>query len=371
MGLGLAALTGLTTCAVASVSIWLVPAYLLLMVLIFAMPRPERAGSSATEPRAGTSGADAAESGQGLGEDRAVETGEPRPAAEPVPGIPTGEAAEAPTPGPDPAGAATAKPRRSRARSRKAAKSAVEPAPDASPVTWIRVGPGKFVRADAGVQDFPQAQAEEVAPATDAPEFAAGANPVIDALEGVAPAPWSPVPFEVPAEPGPLDPMEATPDGEETVPSSVEDVSGSVAEEYGIAPSAFGSEPPDFPAAEGLDHGVFEELVPPRADPVCIAGPDGLPSGRDACSGRLGSRRQRSWVRTAFLPAGIANVSQGRGSDPASWRRRVPSRPGPRTAVRCSSPLDPRLRQAARRASGRSRHVQRAFRSRSPPRRSA
>ena len=32
MGLGIAALTGLTTWAVASVSIWLVPAYLLLMV---------------------------------------------------------------------------------------------------------------------------------------------------------------------------------------------------------------------------------------------------------------------------------------------------------------------------------------------------
>jgi hypothetical protein len=378
VGLGLAALTGLTTWAVASVSIWLVPAYLLLMVLIFAMPRSERAGSPATGPSAGTSGADAAESGQGLGEDRAVEMGEPRPTAEPIPGIPTGEAAEAPTPRPDPAGAATAKPRRSRARSRKAAKTAVEPVPDASPVTWIRVGPGKFVRADAGVQDFPQAQAEAVAPATDAPEIAAapsdiaaGANPVIDALEGVAPAPWSPVPFEVPAEPVPLDPLEATPDGEETVPSSVEDVSGSVAEEYGIAPSAFGSETPDFPAAEGLDHGVFEELVPPRADPVCIAGPDGLPSGRDARSGRLGSRRQRSWARTAFLPAGIANGSPGRGSDPASSRRRVRSRPGPRTALRCSSPRDARLRQAARRASGRTRHVQRAFRSRSPPRRSA
>ncbi len=122
--------------------------------------------------------------------------------------------------------------------------------------------------------------------------------------------------------------MESTPDGEETVPSSVEEVSGSVAEEYGIAPSAFGSETPEFPAAESLDHGVFGKLVHPQADPVCIAEPDGLPPGGDA---QFGSAR----VATATIvganglpPRGIANASQGRGSDPSSLRRRVQSRPG-------------------------------------------
>jgi hypothetical protein len=438
VGLGIAVLTGLTTWAVASVSVWLVPVYLSLMVLTFAMPQAGRAELPVTEPSMGTSGADADASGQGPGEDRVDGTGEPRPDAEPVPDIPAGESAEAPTPQPDPAGTAAAKPKRSRSRSRKTAKSAVEPVPDVSSVTWIRVGPGKFVRADAGVQDPTQAQAEEVAPAanpaTDSPEPAADlsdvaadihpemgepdpavavdvhpetdglappvpssgevvpvadvstdapeheppaseiipdAGPVIDALEAVAPAPSPTVPFAVPEEPCPFDRLESTPAGEEMVASSVEEVSGSVAEEYGIAPSAFGPDSPEFPPARSLVPVVLDELVPPQSDPACIADPDGLPPGGDSLSDRLGARRQRSWVRTAFLPVGIANVSQGRGSEPASSRRRAHPRPGPRTAIRCSSPVDPRLRQAARRDSGRTQHFQRAWRPRSPPGRSA
>ncbi len=450
VGLGIAALTGLTSWAVASVSIWLVPAYLLLMVVTFAMPRGERAASPAADPRAGTSGADADESGRGMGEDHADGMGEPRPEADPVPDIPADGSPEAPTPPSDLAGSAAAKPRRTRSRSRKAAKTAAEPVLEPSPVTWIRVGPGKFVRADASIQDSPQAQAEEVAPVadpatdpsqtaadpsdtaadihremvepesavaveahpatdelappapsseevaqvadvptdapetpiadvpTDAPEYAppasevvADASPVIEALEAVSPAPSQAVPLKVSQGSCPLVSTEATPDSEESVSSSVEEVTGSVVEEYGIAPSAFGPETWDFPVAESLDHGVFDAFVPYQADPHCIDEPGGLPPAVDTRSDRPGSRRQRSWVRTAFLPVGIANVSQGRGSDPASSRRHLRPRPRLRADVRCPSPVDARLQHASRRASGRTQHVQRAWRPRSPPGRRA
>ncbi len=436
-GLGIAALTGLTSWAVASVSIWLVPVYLLLMVVTFAMPRAERAPSPAVDSRAETSGADTDTSGQGAGEDRADGMGEPRPDAEPVPDLTAGESVEAPTSLPDPAGTANAKPKRTRSRSRKAAKSAVEPVHEPGPVTWIRVGPGKFVRADSIVQDSLQVPVEEVAPAenpatdlppsvadptdiaaaihlemgepesamptdadpamdglappvpaceevapvadvstdapepaTLAPEIACDASPVIDALEAVAPIPSPTVPFAVPEEPCQIDAPESNPADEETVSSSAEEVSASVAEEYGIAPSALGTESPEFPEAESLDHGVVEALVLPQADPVCIADTDGPPPGRDARPGRLGSRRQRSWVRMAFLQMRAACVSQGSGSDQASSRRHVQARPRPRTTVRCSSASDSQLRQAARRAFGRTHHVRRAFRPRSPPGRS-
>ena len=60
--MGLAALMGSTTWAVALVSIWLVPVYLLLMVLIFATPQAERAESRAKESRTEHSSVEAGES---------------------------------------------------------------------------------------------------------------------------------------------------------------------------------------------------------------------------------------------------------------------------------------------------------------------
>ena len=183
VGLGLGALMGATTWAVASVSIWLVPVYLLLMVLIFATPRAERAGSKSEGSRAKHFVVEADEVGRDPGEDRAVEMGETRPADEPVLETPAVETADATMPNPDPTSTGAAKPRRSRARYRKTAKTAAEPVTDATPATWIRVGPGKFVRADASVPFPVQAQSEEIAvaayPATDTSESATAPSEIV------------------------------------------------------------------------------------------------------------------------------------------------------------------------------------------------
>lgn len=119
----------------------------------------------------------------GIREDRAVEMGETRPADEPVLETPAVETADATMPNPDPTSTGAAKPRRSRARYRKTAKTAAEPVTDATPATWIRVGPGKFVRADASVPFPVQAQSEEIAvaayPATDTSESATAPSEIV------------------------------------------------------------------------------------------------------------------------------------------------------------------------------------------------
>jgi len=311
VGLGLVALMGLTTWAVASISTWLVPAYLSLMVLILAAPRGKRA-SSASEPRAGSSGVEVAELGRDPGTDRAAGVGDAYPAAEPDSDLPAGEATEALTSRPDPAGAGTAKPRRGRVRARKTARSAAESAPDSTSVTWIRVGPGKFVRADLSVQVPDRAPAESVA----------DANPATDAPAAETPPP-STAPTAMELERDAPDSPESTPGDEGAVPATEPGVPGSVTEEYGIAPSAFGTDSRDSSSARGSQRSI---------------------------------RSQRgAWcaVRGAYEERSSRTTNQPRATRHAE--------------VRSSFRSDLRLEQAARRAFGRTAHVQRARRPRSPP----
>ncbi len=209
--------------------------------------------------------------------------------------------------------------------------------------------------------------APEANPATDpppsltpAPEDVPDANPMIDGLTTVPSTTPTAPPLEESADPIPLDPLESPPDGERMNPSTGENPLEPAAEEYGIAPSAFGPETEDSLSSQSLVHGVSDQPVLPMANPGRTTEFGGPPPSPGANPGQLGSRRQRSWARMTFLPRGVANVSRGLGSLAASSRRRVGTRPGPRTAVRCSSETDVRLRQAARRASGRTDHVQRA-----------
>ncbi len=378
LGLGLATLMGLTTWAVASVSIWLVPAYLSLIILIFTAPGARRVKSPATKPTTGSPDADVALSGRRPGSDRADGMGETHPVSDPNSSLPADEGAESSASSPDSAGPHNAKPRRSRARSRKAAKSAAELAPDSSPVTWIRVGPGQFVRADVRTPEPPQAPAEEVAPeahsATEVPppvtpadEVAPPADPTVDGLAAVPSVTPSPRPLAVSADPVPIDSPESPPEDERPDPSTGENPPEPPAEEYGIAPSAFGPETEDSPSSPSLVSRVSDGSVLLVADPDRTANLDGPPSNGEFPPGPTGLRRPRSWLRTAFLPRGIANVSLGRGSNVTSSRRDVRTRPGPRTASGLRSSTDLRLRQAARRAYGRTDHVFRDWRPRSPP----
>jgi hypothetical protein len=124
---------------------------------------------------------------------------------------------------------------------------------------------------------------------------------------------------------------EPTPGDLGDVPASDIADPGPVTEEYGIAPSAFGAEPED-PAdgARRVVHGAR------RAISDCAA-------VRRAWLGR-GAWRAPCGVRGRFSGRTLRRVAEG-------------------SLVRS----DLRLRQAARRAYGRTAHVQRAWRPRSPP----
>ena len=261
VGSALAGLLGATACAVASVSPWLAPAYLLLVAAILAAPRgpreppqapgttlelrpslAEEDGSPSPHPGAPPLGARAwawlLRAGASIGRWRPSSPAPRRGAAAPRTGEETDSPASAGVPelgldaqsdpavstagsddaGPgnlrgDPAAAAVPKPRKSRARSRKTAKSAVEPAPDSALVTWVRVGPGQYVRSDTIIQG----QTPIEAPAW------------IEESRGVeAPALTpAPTPIEVPAsveEPPAAEaqvPTQAPPDVEATAPTQV------------------------------------------------------------------------------------------------------------------------------------------------------
>ena len=158
----LAALMGLTSWVVASISTWLVPVYVTAMVLIFVIPRVPHPG----EP--GPAGEPA-----GVSADRASGAISPASSGADSPGATTLEvdgSPEASATGAKPPGSPTPKRRRTRGQGRKPVKPGPEPAVTASPVAWNRIGPGKFVRADS------RDQGDASAPVSHAPLEAAEAS---------------------------------------------------------------------------------------------------------------------------------------------------------------------------------------------------
>ena len=145
----LAALMGLTSWVVASISTWLVPVYVTAMVLIFVFPPVQHLGEP--EP-AGEPG--------GMSADRASEATNPASSGADSPGATNLEVDGSPAAsatGAKPAGSPTPKRRRTRGQGRKTVKPGPEPAVTASPAVWIRIGPGKFVRADSQDQGYASA----------------------------------------------------------------------------------------------------------------------------------------------------------------------------------------------------------------------
>jgi hypothetical protein len=356
LGAGLVVLVGLTTWAVASVSVWMAPAYLALMVLIFVTPLGRRPSKSAPEPGAEAICDGDTEIGQHLRADRAAGADNNRLAA----GLDSALAADEAVTEPlssvaDSAGSAGAKPKRGRARARKVAKTAAEPALDFGPVTWIRVGPGKFVRADANIQAIEQTPVEEVAeeavPATDAPAAPATPTPA--------------APAATLAEQDRLDPPATTAGEPGMLVRSDESVVGSVTEEYGITPSAFGPDPRLSSAAEVLDHDGSGAAGEPGADLAFMANPDVETSRGSDDHARLWSQRRTPTRRTDRISRGVACAILG--VDQPSSRRLVRTPPRPRSWVWSPFAPNARRQQAARRAFGRITHVQRALRPRSPP----
>jgi hypothetical protein len=383
VGSGLVGLLGATAYAVASVSAWLVPVYLLLVVVILTAPRGQRASSRQKSPSPHPSrlrgegdrlllrhalfpwrrrpASSSPHRGDGA---RRADEGDLPPSTTGQPGHhpdegsdPAGPSAEAESARLrlDPAATAPAKPRRTRARTRKAAKPAAEPAADSNSVTWIRVGPGKYVRSDAVDQGQPPAEAARVE----------GGGSSVEGED-----PTGPNPPPITHHP----PPSAT--ASEVVPDP-----GPAAEEYGIAPSAFGPTPSEPLPAECREpvvvapvEAIAIELEPqpepgPASDPAADAEPvANAPGFAVAASGDRPQRLpRRSQAFTFLVPRGFAERSS------AGETRVMPSRYGPRRPVRPRAEVrgryaaDPRRAGAARRASDRTEHVRRDRRARSPP----
>jgi hypothetical protein len=235
----LAGLMGVTSWVIASTSTWLVPVYVTAMVLIFVAPRSSRPSESEQLSKAETGTEPAAVQAR---------TGSTARNSPPDP-------ADGPSPASSPS-ADAAKPRRTRGRARRPARAAGNPAavPSASTaVTWVRVGPGKFVRADSqGPGPAPAPEPHATLTADEAGPVATGSP--LELAGAVEPAPAAEsIPVDAPASPPEPAESETSPEGEvfleepSTDPGVPSDPSASdpqPAEEHGITPSAFDVEPP-------------------------------------------------------------------------------------------------------------------------------
>jgi hypothetical protein len=302
--MGLIVLVVSTTWAIASVSVWWVPVYFALLVMIFITPRARQLSPPASESVAASDGIGITDLGQGLRVDRADGAEQYRPVTRSDSDLTSVDSAESSDSGPDLTGAGTAKLRRGRIRARKVSKPATELVPDSLPIAWIQVRPGKFVRIEGGIKAADTAQTEEVVP-WDHPdtETPAHATPAV-AVQA------EPLPVQDPLESPETSPCDAGP-----VLVSTGCALGSVTDEHGIAPSTV-----------SLDLRL-----------------------------KWVSRVQRG------------NVHAVPRVDRASWRRNIRAHRPSRSLVRSwFAPNTPR-QNAAHRAFGRMTHVHRTPQPRSPP----
>ncbi len=300
------ALACLTTLAAAEVSVMLALVYWSALVAIFLSPR---GGGVKTLPLEALAGDELA--GSGIARDHLVDDLHdvvPPASNTPVlePPADEGDSREQPA-----WEAETARPRRGRVRVRKSAKPAGEPI--MPPVTWVRVGPGRFVRADVAVAG---AHAEADLETPDAME-----NPTLETGE------------ETPPEP--VNPIEPTASDLEPLGAARVTDEGPEVEEYGNAPSAF--EPS---LSDALD-----EIAPVDVlETVDLAG-EAIVAGK--------------WRRGIMRMVSNAGRRHQRGRFARGGNRsRVPMR---------SDAPQPRMRPYTGRAARGIPQVERGFRPRSPP----
>jgi len=342
-----------TTWVIASVSMWWVPFYVVLLLTIFVVPRRGRLLPSASETGAEIDDVSIADLEPGLRVDRADGVDQGRPQSRTDSFLTDGESTESSIGTPNPSAAGTPKPRRSRAQVRKSVLAS-ERDTRSVPVVWVQTGPGKFVRVEGGL---PAANSAEIAddslrayPVTDIPAAVIEAEPTQAAL----PAAQNP-PKSVWANP---------PDIEQSCVSDNPD-SGSVSEEYGIAPSAFSLNPEVNASVERSELDHPGQVCQTDAPVVVFADASReLPSDSEKPGHRL--RRQgvsRRWVLKSTRDLGRAVPRAGRGSPQRATRTALSSRI---LVGSWFAPNAPR-QLAVRRDLGRMCRLPRDLRSRSPP----
>lgn len=251
---GLVVLTAATSLVVATISIWLVPVYMAVMVLIFAAPRSNKPAESAPPPE---SPAGSAPSSFEAGVETVAEEGGDAETAEPT--APVGDLAEP----------APAKPRKKRGKGKRAAKAAALAEASSSQPTWIRVGPGKFVRADDKAES--PAESEFPTETADAPPADPESTPERGSVDP-----------EMSTEATPAEACREEADDSSAVPSDPFEAAptGSV-EEYGNAPSALDG---PFDEEHGNAPSALDETWEPEALPETVT--DDAPEPDDEDDGR-------------------------------------------------------------------------------------
>jgi len=300
---GFFVLVASTIWAIASLSAWWVPVYLVLLVTIFVFPRRRRALSSASDLGAANDAVNLVDLGSGSRVDCADEADQPDSFSRSDSDLTTGEWAESSDANSDLTAADMAKLRRGRVRPRKSARPAAVPVTTSIPVVWIQAEPGKFVRVEGGRRAADSAEDDHAL--------------------------------------------------------------GSVTEEYGIAPSAFSLASEASASVEGSERELTGQVDRFEVETaVCTKAVGQIPPG-SADSESLARRPGNPRRRVAQVQREIVHAVPHAGR--VSRRRVTRASPNLRTLIRSwFAPNVPR-QAAANRAFGRMFHAPYALRTRSPP----
>jgi hypothetical protein len=351
---GLIVLVVSTSLAIASISLWWVPVYLALLVIILVTPGRRRVPSSSSESGADSHFAGIANLDVSLQVDRESGVDELHSSNEREIDLTSIEPTE--EVGSD-AGATSARAvkRRARVRARKPNVPASESLTDSLPVLWMQVGPGKFIRVEGATQSAGSAQTEEVRahelPAFETPTAApsaesAQAEPLAD-LQLVTPS-------------------EVSPDGIEAIAVFNDRICGSATEDYGIAPSTYSLNAEYDSSFKTVVDDLSGEPDPPEVNTASAVEPHDSCSPKPADAGR-GLRQpgvSRRWMSRALRET-IRTVSYaGR----TSTRLIIQTSPRLRDLDRSAYVRKSSRRNAACRAFGRTLRIQHSLRTRSPPR---
>jgi hypothetical protein len=363
----LAGLLGLTSWVIASVSTWLVPVYVTAMVLIFVIPRAERPRGSGALGDKGEPELDKDKGGEASG----LSSPDPNPRDAVVQAA--SSPAEASASDTDWSGTGAVKPKRARSRARKPpARPGAEPS-TAAAATWIRVGPGKFVRADSEsqIQDVlpsPEpGQMAEPGPGSEIPSPAETPGPSEDPEPGSPAMDLMPLAKVAREESDPLE-LTAASEFNPVDPGDWLDPQP-VAEEYGITPSAFGpallenaSEEDGEQSFAGLPvcpESGAEDLVEAETETKAQTDPE---PPRPRISGSL-------WLRVGLKSRSWWKLTLGRtsGSGVSRLVRNVRSGQGRRDSPRLGNVANSCPRSLAWRNLGRFAQIHRGYHARSPP----
>ena len=350
---GLFVLVASTAMAIASISVWWIPVYLIAVVVVFAAPAKRQASSTISESGVESSADCIVAQDSSTRVDCAHGPDEFRSVSQLDSDLANVDPVGSTDSNADPIVAGATK-RRGRARVRKVTSPVKGPVTDCHPVAWVQVGPGKFVRVEGGVEGTLPAQVEEVTTRVDPKSETPAEMPPSAQAETEPSTELEPItsPGIFPGAVG----LNSVADGCDSEP---------VAEEYGIAPSAFSPATGDDLSLDASVDDLAGEVDEPEAKTTAPGEPNslGLPGGQDHVPFFYQRRISRSWVRR--IQRETAHVVSR--ADRVSRRSVALTSSSSRHSVRLGHGPSMSRHKVEVCACRRTLHVQRPVRTRSPP----